>query len=251
MYCADEEWTQKKLLVSANWRSSYENESIGFWQGFLWQNAIFTPILQYLKNEFIETLAHWPSLNMFKHSYMFTLMALALRNHSMFAAGELAEIMRKMDIEQLEEAAKCIEDIMTDSIDTDRDPNAFWRENVFPFLHEDWPKSEKFLTDAIVKSLSVSFITADKEFAKGFDGIWFIKRVKNFGSAYLKIQNSKAITTCTMQVLELLDRLIEKVGNGVEGYYLGKCLDAIKSKAPEIEQDSRFRRLQDLWMNAK
>ena len=96
-----------------------------------------------------------------------------------------------------------------------------------------------------MKSLSVSFITADKEFAKGFDGIWFIKRVKNFGSAYLKIQNSKAITTCTMQVLELLDRLIEKVGNGVEGYYLGKCLDAIKSKAPEIEQDSRFRRLKD------
>ena len=251
LYHADEKWTQRHLLVLATWGSPDESETVGFWQGFLSQNAIYPPILQILKNEFVATLNHWDSLGMFKQGYISILTGLALRNNSMFASGELSVIMHKMTVQQLEIAAKCVEGYMTDAISAGRDPNVFWRESVLPVLHDAWPKNAKLLTDDVVKALCAAFVTADEELAKGFEDIWFIKRVKKFEYDYLKIQNSKAITTCTMQVLELLDRLIENVENGVEGYYLEKCLDTLKANSPDIEQDKRFQRLQELSMSVK
>lgn len=250
LYHADEKWTQGHLLVLASWGSPDESETIGFWQGFLSQNAIYPPILQILKNEFMATLNHWDSLGMFKQGYISILTGLALRNNSMFASGELATILHKMTVQQLEIAAECVEEYMTDAISAGRDPNVFWRESVLPVLHDAWPKDAKLLTDKIVESLCVAFITADEEFAKGFEDIWFIKRVKKFGGAY-KVLNSRAMTTCTIQVLELLDKLISNVEKGAEGYYLGKCLDALKANSPEIEQNGIFKRLSDMSMSAK
>ena len=250
LYLADEAWAQNHLLVFAKWGKPNEQEPIGFWQGFLSQNTIFLPALQSIEREFKETLDHYHSLSFFKHHYTAILMALALHHNSMFTPGELAGIMHKMDIQQLEDAAKCIEEQTTNSNGTDRSPSVFWRDSVLPLLSSSWPKSAQCLTDSIVKSLSIALLTANEELAKGLDNIWFVRPVERMDDVYFTFEHSNAMQTCTFGVLDLISHLVNKVPNGDDGYLLGRCLKAMKTNAPEIELDARYQRLSELSMNS-
>lgn len=251
LYHADEAWTQKNLLALAKWGASNEHEPVAFWQGFLWQKMIYPPILQCLKNEFEETLNHWSSLGMFKNNYLSLLVGLAVYRNPTFNIDELTNIMHKLDVEKLKIAARYIEEQMVNASNADKDPNAFWRENVFPFLQKAWPKSNNLLTDEIVQSLCVAFVTADEELAKGLNDIWFIKPLRKLGFVCEKIQNSNAITNCPSHVLDLLDKVIDNVNNDIEGYCLEKCLTAMKDAAPGIEQNAKFQRLAELSLYPK
>ena len=247
-YYADEAWTRSNLLSFACWEKDAK-EAVGFWQGFLWQRLMDVSILQSLRVEFKGTLEHWPMLKGFRQNCMSIFISLALRHETVYDTAELSAMMHKMNNEQLEYAAQCIQTYMQSATKSEKDPNIMWRDNVWPVLHDIWPKDAKLLTDRIVESLCIAFMCADEEFGKMHDDIWFVAPVDEFSYGYSIIAKGKAIRTCPLQVLDLLYRVVTKPSWNYYG--LEECLAKIKENSVDVEKDGRYQKLVSLVAEAK
>jgi hypothetical protein len=69
LFRLDPKWTQENLLVLFNWKSSF-NEAANAWMGFLSGRRDYLPLLQQIKDCFLETSSHTQSLGKYSDSYI-------------------------------------------------------------------------------------------------------------------------------------------------------------------------------------
>ena len=238
-YYADEEWTRHYILPNSSWEN--EDEAISFWQGFLWQRSLHLPLLKEIKESFLATMSHCVLLSDSAHSYISLFVSLAMLRLDEFPDSEIKGVFRSMNVMQLEDAAKVVENRMHNADETNEDVDRIWKENCWPVIQGLWPRDRDLLTSNICLHLTVALLYTNSILAEGIKDFWFLGNCADYYWLLNRCSKSKSIRRWPREVLEILYRSIGKAPEFYEG--LDECLKLLVNADKTIVADSRYKHL--------
>ena len=238
-YYADEEWTRHCILPNSSWED--EDEAISFWQGFLWQRSLHLPLLKEIKESFLATMSHCALLSDSAHSYISLFVSLAMLRLDEFPDSEIKGVFRSMNVVQLEDASKVVEDRMHNADKANEDVDRIWKENCWPVIQGLWPRDRNLLTPSICLHLTVALLYTNSILAEGIMDFWFLGNCANYYWLLNRCSESKNIRRWPREALEILYRSIEKAPKSYDG--LNKCLELLVDADKAISNDPKYKHL--------
>jgi hypothetical protein len=240
LFRVDPEWATKILLPLLNWQSS-NIEAKSAWEGFLWSPRLYPPLVIAFKQNFLNTARHYNELGEHSRQYVAILTYAGLEPRDIFTNAELREAIGALPQEGLNECAHS----MTQALESaDEQREQYWKNRIYPFWKNIWPKSNQFMSKAISGHLANMAIAARREFPAALSMIkdW-LQSIDHPSHTIRLLQESGLCTQFPKDSLALLDAIVDDQTWCHDE--LVKCLNAIEKAWPEASHDYRYKRLMD------
>ncbi|MBC7160575.1 MAG: SIR2 family protein [Immundisolibacter sp.] len=239
LFRIDGDWATRHLLPLFDWQRS-EAEARAAWEGFLWSPRLYRPLMEMLKQAFLDTARHYAVLGKHDGQYASLLTFAALDPGDTFTIPELAAATRSLPPDGLHESAQALVSALEGAGDQRAD---YWTNRVVPYLHAIWPKTRDHISPAIAESLGRLCVAAQDAFpaALALLRAW-LQPPAHPDYLVHRLHEAALCGRFPEQALEFLSLV---TGDQAEWppSDLGACLDAIRTAAPQLEADPRFERL--------
>ncbi|MEF8760397.1 MAG: anti-phage defense-associated sirtuin Dsr1 [Candidatus Accumulibacter sp. UW25] len=242
LFRVDRKWAKQHILPLFDWRRS-ETEARAAWEGFLWSPRLYRPLMEELKSAFLETANHYTQLGKHSRQYASLLTFAALDPGDTFTTPELASAVRALPSEGLREAGEALTRALEGAGDQRED---YWKNRIQPFWGRIWPNSNDRAADTNAKSLARLCIAAGDEFpsAIALVGKW-LRTVEHPDYLIRRLKESGLCARFPESALQLLDAILADQPGWLPPE-LRQCLNAIAQAAPNLRQDRRFMRVDEL-----
>lgn len=238
LFRGDQSWTERNLLPIFNWEHSVV-EAKAVWEGFLWSPRLYHPLLRALKSNFLSTARHYEELGNHRRQFAFFLTYAALNSIDGYTQDDFQQAIGALPTEGLHEIARALCQALEGASEQREE---YWRNRVYPFWRDVWPKRNEFMTEEIAGELARLSIAAGNEFPNALKAVqnW----LQSMASSYYIVGTLKRSGLCKRfpaDSLQLLDTVLVHQHWG--GGDLEKCLQDIIDSSPELIQDLRYQKL--------
>jgi hypothetical protein len=242
LFRVDQAWSEQHLLPLLDWNRS-EAEARATWEGFLWSPRLYRPLMEAIKPAFLETANHYAQLGNHKEQFAAFLTFAALDPGDTFTTAQLATAIRALPADGLRESAQVLVRALEGAGDQRED---YWKNRVSPFWEKIWPKSNDQASSANAESLARLCIAAGNEFPSAVAAVvnW-LRVVQHPGYVIQRLQESGLAARFADDALRLLSTIVGDQPSWLPPE-LRQCLDAIGQAAPNLRQDHRCMRLDEL-----
>lgn len=235
----DRTWTEQYLLPLFSWHNPTEAKAA--WEGFLWSPRPHQPLLTAFKRQFLESANHYADLGEHRQQFAAFLTYAALGPTEGYTLDEFRSAIGALPQEGLEESAQALCQALEGAADQRED---YWKNRVWPFWLQVWPKSRDLATQRIAKSLTQLAIAARGEFPAALIAVQgWLQPIEHPNYVVHLLQESGLCTRFPAEALHLLDAVISDEQWAPRE--LRECLDEIEKAAPRFEQDARYQRLRN------
>ncbi len=240
LFRVDRTWAIQHLLPLFDWQHS-ETEARAAWEGFLWSPRLYRPLMEVIKQPFLETARHYTALGEHDGQYAALLTFAALDPGDTFSTKELALATRTLPLDGLDEAAQALVRGLEGAGDQYSD---YWKNRVVPYLHSIWPKSREHVSGSISESFGRLCIATQENFPRAFTMLsaW-LQPIEHPGYLLNLLHKADICQKFPEPALDFLDRVIGDQQPWGLRRFLNECLRAIRDAAPELIADQRFQRL--------
>lgn len=239
----DKTWSEQHLLPLLDWNLS-EIEAQAAWEGFLRSPRLYRPLMEAIRPTFLDTANHYAHLS--KHStgqFAAFLTFAALDPGDTFTITQLATAIRALPADGLRESAKALMRALEGAGDQRED---YWRYRVLPFWEKIWPKSHKQASNANTESLARLCVAAGNEFPSAMSAVGkWLREVQHPDYVIHRLHESGLPTRFPEDALQLLFLILGDQPAWLPPE-LRRCLDDIGRAMPNLRQDHRFRRVDEL-----
>ena len=247
LFRVDREWTEQHVLPRFHWATSAQ-EAIAMWHGFLWSPRLYRPLLLRIKSDFLACAQNFDALGEFGSQFATFLTFNALDRGDTFTEDELRTAMAELPLDALKFCTQALVRALEGA--GDQRPE-YWRNRLHPYIHRLWPKSNANLTPPIAGDFARLCLAAGDAFPDAIEVLRGYLRAAEYPDSTIHLAvTSKLAERFPARMLQFLDLLIS---NDVQ--YLSRDLESllteIKRGQPELEQDSRYIRLIDLYRRRK
>lgn len=243
LFRVDREWAIQHLLPLFDWQRS-EAEARAAWEGFLWSPRLYRPLMETIKQPFLDTAQHYATLGKHDGQYAALLTFAALDPADTFSTGELAQATRNLPPDGLREAAQALVRALEGAGDQRAD---YWKNRVAPYLQSIWPKLREHVSPAIAESLARLCVAAQQAFPQALTMLrGWLRPPEHPDYVVHRLHEAGICGQFPRPALDFLDLVIGDQTRWAPSE-LGACLDAIVTSAPELVTDSRFERLTAYW----
>ena len=242
LFRVDGEWTARCLLPLFDWNSS-KTEARAAWGGFLWSPRLHRPLIESIKDLFLDTASHCGELHdAYGAPYAALLTSAALDRGDTFTTQELAAATDALPEGGLLYSAE----VLVDALEAAGERRVeYWGNRVLPYLQSIWPKGINRKTPQISECLGRLCIAASDEFPEALQELRHWLQPPSYpGRLMADLKDSPLCSKFPEYSLDFLDLV-----TGDEpplGDELRECLQQIRSAEPPLKDDPRFRRLRDL-----
>lgn len=240
LFRVDKLWAKTYLLPLFDWgRDALEARAV--WDGFLLSPRIYPPLLLELKSQFLETANHYVKLGENKLQFTTFLTFVALDHVDGFTSNDFKTALNALPPEGLGEVASALLQAIQGSGQQEEN---YWRHRIKPFWQEVWPKHLDLITNGIAETLANLCVAASGEFESAFQEFesW-LQPIEYPGYVIDQLFSSNLCTRFPLASLRLLDAILKNQRWVPEE--LRKCLDAIVQTQKELQEDPRYRRLDE------
>lgn len=242
LFRVDRVWSDQYLLPLLDWSRS-ETEAQAAWEGFLWSPRLYRPLMEAIKPMFLATVNHYAQLGKHNEQFAAFLTFSALDPGDTFTTAQLATAIRALPPEGLRESAQALVRTLEGAGDQRED---YWRNRVLPFWEKIWPKSNDQASSANAESLARLCVAAGGEFPSAMETVGNWLRVVQYPDYVIhRLQESGLSASFPEAALQLLFAIL-----GDQPSYLSRelrqCLDAISQAAPNLRQDHRYMKVDEL-----
>jgi hypothetical protein len=165
------------------------------------------------------------------------------RSGDTFTIAQLATAIRALPADGLRESAQALVRALEGAGDQRED---YWRNRVLPFWERIWPKSNDQASDANAESLARLCIAAGGEFPSAMAAVGNRLRVVQRPDYVIhRLQESGLSSRSPEDALRLLFTILGDQPSWLPPE-LRQCLDAIGQVNPNLRQDHRFMRVDEL-----
>lgn len=241
LFRVDREWAVRHLLPLFDWKRR-QIEARAAWEGFLWAPRFYRPLMDVIKDSFLNTAKHYGMLGRHGEQYSALLTFAALDPGDTFKNRELAKATEALPEEGLRYAAHALFDAL-ESAGSQR--AEYWKNRALPYLQKIWPKSLERRTPAISDGLGGVCIAAGDSFPAAVEELrdW-LQPPEQPGLLMLRLKKSELCRKFPESALDFLYRVVGENNLWLEN--LQSCLRQIQTAESRLESDSRFRRLLEL-----
>ncbi len=241
LFRVDRDWATQHLLPLFDWQRS-EAEARAAWEGFLWSPRLYRPLMDAIKEPFLETARHYAALGEHGGQYAALLTFAALDPGDTFTVKELANANQALPAEGLRNAAQALVRTLEGAGGQRSD---YWENRVQPYLRSIWPKSLDLMTPVVSESLARVCIAAQEVFPLALEELrHWLRPPQHPGYLLHQLHEADLCQRFPDATLTFLNLVIgEKIQWISED--LKNCLELIRTERPELEIDQRFQRLLD------
>lgn len=242
LFRVDKAWSEQHLLPLLDWNRS-EAEAQAAWEGFLWSPRLYRPLMEAIKPFFLDTVNHYAQLGKHNEQFAAFLTFASLDPGDTFTTAQLATAIRALPADGLRESALALVRALEGAGDQRED---YWRNRVLPFWEKIWPKSNDQVSGANAESLARLCIAAGDEFPSAMAAIGnWLRVVQHPQYVIRRLQESGLPARFPEHALQLLSAILGDRPSWLSPD-LRQCLDAIGQAAPNLRQDHRFMRVDEL-----
>lgn len=242
LFRVDRAWTTDNLVPLLNWRLSLV-EARTAWEGFLWSPRLYRPLLEVIKESFLDTAVHYHLLSKHARQYAAILTLVSLDKNDVFTTSELAKATRELPPEGLKVAAQTLVKSLEDAGEK---RSEYWTNRVSPYLSMIWPKTRKHTSPGIAVSLARVCIAAEEAFPQAFAALrpW-LQPSSQRDQLVHQLAKSDLCRKYPSECLSFLDLVIADTADWVP-YDLVAVLKTIEAAKPELARSNKFRRLMQI-----
>ena len=239
LFRVDHEWATRYVLPLFEWKRS-EAEARAAWEGFLWSPRLYPPLMEAFKPAFLDTANHDEELGRVGIQYSSLLTFAAMDSGGVFTRRDLVRATAALSQEGLNNAAKTLVRALEGA---GRQRAEYWRNRARPYLRNIWPKTQNAASRSIAESFARVCIAAEDAFPEALGEVsWWLQGIAYPERVVHRLHEVKLHERFPAATLELLDGIIGEEAPWPPGD-LEECLRVMRTKAPELETDRRFRRL--------
>jgi hypothetical protein len=242
LFRVDKAWSEQHLLPLFDWKRS-EAEARAAWEGFLWSPRLYRPLMEAIKPAFLDTANHYAQLGKHNKQFAAFLTFVALDPGDTFTIDELATAIRALPADGLRVSAQAL--VRAQEGTGDQREN-HWKNRVLPFWEKFWPRSNDKVSNTNAKSLARLCVAAGNEFPSAMAAVenWLCV-VQESDDVIYRLQESGLPTRFPEDALRLLSIILGDQPSWLSPE-LRQCLDAIGQAVPDLRQDHRFMRVDEL-----
>ena len=241
LFRVDREWAERHMLPLFDWRRC-ETEARAAWEGFLWSPRLYRPLMESIKEPFLDTARHYEALDRHGREYVALLTLAALDLGDTFTVRELAAATEALPEEGLRRAADTLARALVGSGDRRAE---YWRNRALPYLRAIWPKSRDLKTPTISEALGEVCIAAGDEFPKALKELrHWLQPLRYPGLMMDRLGKSGLCGKFPEDALAFLHLVIGRELPGPND--LADCLEQIRTAKPQLEDEQPFQRLSEL-----
>jgi hypothetical protein len=239
LFRVDKSWTETNLLPFFNWENDF-SEAKAAWEGFLWSPRLYQPLLISFKIDFLNTANYYTELGKRAEMFVSFLTYAALDITENYTKEDYVKAFRILPEDGLIESAHALVRALEGAGDQKED---YWTNRVKPFWQNIWPKNRKFASEKLSEILARLCISAGFIFPDALETVydWLLPIERPF----FVVSRMKEKNLCKQfpeDALKLLDAITEEPRWGISE--LKECLIDIEQACPEMEQDTRYKKLQ-------
>ena len=241
LFRVDPDWAKQYLLPLFEWNRS-DLEARSAWEGFLWTPRLNRALVNELKPAFLQTAHHYEALGKHAGQYATVLTFATLELRDMFTTPELAIATRALPRDGLEHAAEALVVALEAAGDRRED---YWTDRVGPYLKSTWPRTTDITSRAMAESLARLSLAAGSEFPQAYAQVrpW-MKPIAFPDQLVDRIHESGICADSPEPALDLLRKIMDHNAQ-CPRTDLEKCLKALRTADPSLENDPRFTWLVD------
>lgn len=241
LFRVDPNWAVHYLLPLFDWEQS-RGEARAAWEGFLRSPRLYWPLLDAIKRAFLATANQYAHLGRHNDQYVALLTFAALQPDGIFSKAELATATRTLPSGGLHAAAQALVRAFEGAAEQRGD---YWRHRVLPYLKSIWPKSRSAMTPAISESFARLCVATQDAFPLALHELkdWLQAVEYPDGVVHL-LHVAKLPERFPEEALTFLNIVVGE-STHMPPSDLSECLKSIRSIAPTLETDERFRRLME------
>ena len=241
LFRVDSEWTISYLLPLFDWRRP-KTEARSIWSGFLWSARPHRPLMESIKTPLLMSACHYDALNRYGRQYAILLTSAGLECGNVFTKEELRVATQALPEAGLRQCAE----VMVDTLEAaGRRHIENWRNRVRPYLQAVWPKANDQNTPKVSECLGRLCIAAGDEFPDALNELrHWLQPLPHPGHLMGKLKDSSLCSKFPNKALHFLARVTDE--EAPLGSDLVDCLKQIRSVAPQLEVDKRFKWLRDV-----
>jgi hypothetical protein len=241
LYRVDRDWATTHLLPLFDWRRS-PIESRSAWEGFLWSPRLYRPLMEAMKDQFLDTANHYESLGKHDVQYAALLTFAALDRGDTFSIVELSGATRALPANGLGHTAQTLVRALDGAGEQRAD---YWTNRILPYLQTIWPKSRDLNTPTISEALARLCIAAQDAFPVALHELKFwLQRLEQSDHAIHLLYGAKLCERFPDDALTFLDTVINN-NTQWPPRDLKNCLETIRQAQPSLENERRYQRLTD------
>lgn len=242
LFRVDTAWAAQHLLPLLDWNRS-KSEAKAAWEGFLWSPRLYRPLMEAIKPVFLDTVNHYAQLASHKEQFAAFLTFAALDPADTFTIAQLAAAIRALPADGLRESAQVLVRGLEGAGNQRED---YWRNRILPFWEKIWPISNHQAMDANAESLARLCVAAGGEFPSAMSAIGnWLSVVQQPDYVIRRLQESGLSSRFPEEALRLLSTIVGDQPSWLPPE-LRQCLDSIVQSAPNLRQDHRFMRVDEV-----
>lgn len=240
LFRVDRPWTEQYLLPLFAWDAPTEARAV--WEGFLWSPRLYLPLLEAFKPQFLETANHYAELIEYRQQYAALLTYASLGPTEGYSVDEFRSAIGALPQEGLEQSAQVLTQALEGAADQRED---YWRNRVQPFWQQVWPQSLDLASPRMAESLTRLVIAARGEFHAALCTVRHWLQPIEYPDYVIGILHKSGLCRrFPADALLLLDIVVSDPQWLPQE--LGHCFEEIVGTAPNLAQDVRYLRLQEL-----
>jgi len=242
LFRVDKGWSEQHILPLLDWNRS-KTEARAAWEGFLWSPRLYRPLMEAIKPALLDTANHYSQLGKHREQFAAFLTFAALDRGDSFTIRELATAIRALPADGLRESAEALVRALEGAGEQRED---YWSNRVLPFWEKIWPKSIDQASSPHAESLARLCVAAGDEFSSAMARIGPWLRVVQYPDTVIRrLRESGLCTRFPEDALRLLFTILGDRPSWLP-QELRQCLDAIDHAAPNLRQDYRFMKIDEL-----
>jgi len=246
LFRVDRIWTARFLLPQFDWRNS-THTAILAWTGYLWSPRLFRPLLEALKDQFLETARHYNDLGRTAEQYAALLTVVALDEGDTFTKAHLRAATAALPEEGLLRAAEILVDGLQGAAERRVE---YWQNRAKPYFASIWPKSHDVRTPQVAEKLAQLVVASGGAFPDALATLrgWLLPIQHSHYTLSLLFEAGHC-EAFPQEALAFLDLIVgsERMWAASE---LRKCLISVRKAWPEAVHDQRFVRLETIVRQA-
>ncbi len=242
LFRVDSDWATRYLLPLFDWSLS-TTEAHFAWEGFLWSPRLYRPLMEAIKKPFLDTAGHYSALGKHGEQYAALLTFAALDQGDTYSANELASATRALPSDGLLAAARALIHALEGTSEQRAD---YWSNRVLPYLRSIWPKERGRIAPAISEHLARLCVAAQEAFPEALEELKH--RLQPLQHPDLVVHRLHETNLCNQFPDAAMTFVALVVGDNTPWppTHLRDCLVAIRTAKPDLADDSRYQRLDEL-----
>ncbi|MFH3480695.1 anti-phage defense-associated sirtuin Dsr1 [Xanthobacter variabilis] len=242
LFRVDRAWSARWLLPQFDWHLFPAAARIA-WIGFLWSPRIYRPLIEDIKDYFLETSRHYNELDQMAEQYAALLTVVALDEGEIFTKAQLRAAMASLPHEGLVRAVQTLVDGLQAAADRRVE---YWQNRARPFLNAIWPKSQDIRTPPVAEKFAQLVIASGAAFPEALASLrsWLLPLPHPDYTLSLLL-GAGHCEIFPQQTLEFIDFIVTGEQPWAAGE-LRNCLIAVRESWPAAIADPRFVRLETI-----